>query len=635
MLLPGISAAPGGSAQETQPPAEPLPLRPAIGEEELRKARQLLMKYKAGKAAVERRVIASQNWWKLKNWEEIRNVQGVDEDKPASAWLWSAIVGKHADSMENFPEPVILPRAMDDRREAESLSKIVPVAMAQNHFGDTYDEVQLQKAVEGTGVYGCFWDKTKLGGMGDITIEKIEVLNLFWEPGIKDIQKSAHLFHCEMADREELEDRYPQARGRLGAGRGSGGIVLSRYQTDDSVRDENKVLVVDWYYHRYRGGRKILHLCKFAGDVVLESTENDPRLRERGLYDDGEYPFVFDVLYRVAGSPCGYGYVDVAKDTQTSIDIVNQALVKNAAITATPRFFINTAAKINEEEFADWSNPFVHTEGAMGGDAILPISVSGLNGSLLNFMEQKKEEIKFVTGNMDVQNGGTTGGVTSATGLMAQMEAAGRSSKDANRTSHRAYARLVNMVIERIRQFYDVARQYRITGQDGQEDFVSYSNAGLKPQWQGEDFGVDMGYRLPVFDIDVQVQKQAVYTKLAQNDLAIQLFQLGMFNPQMTDQALAVLDMMDFKGKEELMRKLQENGTMAQALAQYQQIALALASKYEPDIANQLGQQIMMTSGAQATVGQAEAGGTAAGTLEDSSITKKARGGVQNAVSVE
>ena len=51
------------------------------------------------------------------------------------------------------------------------------------------------------------------------------------------------------------------------------------------------------YYHTREKGRRVLQYCKFTGETVLYATENDPELRERGWYDPGKYPFVFDVLF--------------------------------------------------------------------------------------------------------------------------------------------------------------------------------------------------------------------------------------------------------------------------------------------------------------------------------------------------
>jgi hypothetical protein len=159
---------------------------------------------------------------------------------------------------------------------------------------------------------------------------------------------------------------------------------------------------------------------------------------------------------------------------------------------------------------------------------------------------------------------------------------------------------MVDMIIELIRQFYDMPRKFRILGQYGMERYITYTNQGLQPQHQGNDFGQDMGFRLPVFDVKVSAQKKNVYTKVAQNELALQFFQLGFFNPQMVDQSLMCLEMMDFDDKDIIMQKISQMGTMHQKLLQYMQLALQLASATNPMLAQQIAQDVIATNGGAA-----------------------------------
>ena len=163
--------------------------------------------------------------------------------------------------------------------------------------------------------------------------------------------------------------------------------------------------------------------------------------------------------------------------------------------------------------------------------------------------------------------------------------------------TERVLGRIVDLCIELIRQFYDMPRQFRILGKYGAEQYVSYTNAGLQPQHQGNDFGQDMGYRLPVFDVKISAQKKNVYTKISQNELAVQFFQMGFFRPQQTDQTLMCLEMMDFEGKDEIMQKVARNGTMFEKLQQYMQMALMLAMKAAPEMVQGISNDIMMTMG--------------------------------------
>lgn len=548
-------------------------LAQVIGREQIQAAQQTLNRYKEGKANLERRIVDNEQWYKLRHWECMRK-GAPNQVEPSSGWLFNTIANKHADAMDNYPSPNILPREEGDKTEAEMLSSIVPVVLEQNDFEETYDNVMDYKLKTGTGVYGVFWDKSKLNGLGDITIKKVDLINLFWESGITDIQRSRNLFHVELQDNDLLISMYPQLEGKLS---GSPTENVSKYIYDDNVDTTNKSAVVDWYYKKRHGRKQVLHFCKFVGDEVLFATENEPENYPNGWYDHGLYPFVFDPLFSVEGTPCGFGYIDIGKSAQEYIDRGNQAIMQNMLANARPRHFIRSDGSVNEQEYADMTKDFVHVDGQLGQDSIIPIQGKPLGNVYVQVIKDKIDELKEVTGNRDVSTGGTTSGATAASAIAAMQEAGSKLSRDNNKASFRAYRKVVLMVIELIRQFYDLPRKFRILGENGAARFVSYSNAGIKPQKQGMVMGVDMGFREPLFDIEITAQKQSPYSKMSQNELALQFYGAGFFNPQMADQAMACLEMMDFDRKQFIMQKVAENGGMYQQLLMMQQQMLRLA----------------------------------------------------------
>ena len=547
-------------------------LAQVIGKEQVQKAYQILLKYKEGKANLEKRIIENEQWYKLRHWECMRDEKKAIQ--PTSAWLFNCIANKHASAMDNFPSPNVLPREEGDKAEAEMLTSILPVILDQCEFEQTYSDVWDDKLKGGTGIYGVFWDKSKLNGLGDISIKPISLINLFFEPGITDIQRSRNLFHVELADNDLLVSAYPQLQGKLGTST----LDLNKYVYDDSVDTTEKSAVVDWYYKKNQNGKNVLHYCKFVNDEVLFATENDPNFAETGWYEHGMYPFVFDVLFAVKGTPAGFGYIDVGKDAQAYIDRGNQAIMSNMLANAKPRFFIRTDGGVNEEEYADTNKDFIHTDGNLGQDSILAVQGKPLNDIYVSVVNNKVDELKETTGNRDISTGGSTSGVTAASAIAAMQEAGSKLDRDGNKASYRAFRKLCLMCIELIRQFYDLPRCFRIIGENGAARYVQYSNQGILPQDQGGmEMGVDMGYRLPLFDIEITAQRQSPYSKMAQNEMALQFYQVGFFNPQMSDQALACLDMMDFDRKEFIMQKVAQNGTMYQQMMAMQQQMMMLA----------------------------------------------------------
>lgn len=534
------------------------PQRPRIGTEEVRRAADILRRYHAGKRQLEQRIIDNEQFWKLRHWQQMEKTgQGGNpaDPQPTSGWLVNCILSKHADAMDCYPEPTVLPREPGDREEAGKLTRILPVILKKNGFKRTYSSAWWYKLKSGCAVYGVFWDAGKLNGLGDISIRRMDLLNLFWEPGVTDIQDSPHFFSTELQDREALEERYPQAKGKADRG----GWTLSRYLYDDAVDTSGKVLVVDWYYHTRENGRRVLQYCKFVGDTVLYATENDPDMRDRGWYDHGRYPFVFDVLFPEEGTPTGYGYVDLCKSPQKQIDLMNQAILKNTLASATPRFFVRSDGAVNENEYADWTRPFVHTNGNLGSDSIAPIQTAGLDSVYVAILQSKIAEMKETAGNRDVANGGTAGGVTAATAIAALQEAGGKLSRNMIDDGYEAFSDVVTLCIELIRQFYSLPRQFRLLGVMGQEEFVSYDSRGLQPQ--AVDDGVVSGYRVPEFDLEVSAQDENPYKTMEYNQLALQLFQMGFFRADMADQALRCLELMDFKNKDRLMSSILQGQT--------------------------------------------------------------------------
>ena len=570
---------------------------PPIGEEQVKEFMKVLQQYKAGKAHTEQRIVASENWWKLRNTVEEKKAGATKAEgfTSRSGWLHNVIVSKHADAVEAYPEPNILPREESDREEARMLTAIVPCVLEQNHFEQTYSDVMWQKLKTGTGVYKVTWDNSKLNGLGDIGIVKVNILNLYWEPGITDIQKSRYLFHTELYDKELLRQRYPQLADKL---KGSS-FVSAKFLYDDTVSDADKATVIDVYYHKIMNGKKVLHYCKFVDNIVLYATENDtqpgqdmmgnpkPSPAEAGLYDHGQFPYIFDALYPIEGSPCGYGFVDLCRNPQTEIDILKTAFVKNARVGAVPRYFSRVDGNVNEEQFLDLEQALVKVSGNVDEATLRRIEHNTLDGNYIAVLDRTIDELRQTSGNTETSTGSSGSGVTAASAIAALQEASGKGSRDATLSAYRAYSKIVELSIELIRQFYDLPRTFRVLGEYGAQKYITYTNKNLVAQQQT---GIgSVGMRMPVFDIKISAQKKNVYTKVSQNELALQFFKIGFFNPQMADQALMCLEMMDFDDKDEIMQKVVQNGTIYQKMMFFMQIAMQYAP---PEIQPQIAKQV-------------------------------------------
>ena len=97
-----------------------------IGTEQVAEATAILQKYKAGKAALDKRIVDNELWFRMGHWKNYQNPMMEGKPQPASGWLFNSIANKHADAMDNYPAPNVLPRAADDAQTAQVLSSILP-----------------------------------------------------------------------------------------------------------------------------------------------------------------------------------------------------------------------------------------------------------------------------------------------------------------------------------------------------------------------------------------------------------------------------------------------------------------------------------------------------------------------------
>lgn len=541
-----------------------------IGVEEIIKARETLQKYKQQKQSLESRVVNNEEWWKIHNWEQIKKKDAVKADREnpngietpsSSAWLFNSITNKIADFSDNYPEANIRARTGGDVPEAERLKNVIPMILKRNKFYKTYIADISEKSKSGTGITYVGWNPKK-DGIGDVEIQNINILSIFWQGGITNIQKSRNVFTVELVDTDLLKKQYPSEAENITS---DGEVDLKQYLYEDYIDTTDKSLVIDWWYKK--DGK--LHYCKFVNNIVLFATENEPDEYPNGYYDDGNYPFVFDVMFPMQGTIAGFGFIDVGKQPQEYIDKMDAGILQNVLMNSTPRYFERQDSEINEEEFLDWTQPFVKTNTNLGQDDLREINVRGLDSAVFTQRDSKINEIKETTANRDVSTGGTTSGVTAASAISALIETGSKVSRMAIKGTYDAFENIIYLIIERMRQFYNLPRYVRITGDDGTDDFDTYDNSNLKLQ-ERQTLQGDTAQYLPEFDIEVAAQKASPYSKAAQNELALQLYSAGFFNPQNTDQSLACLNIMDFDHKSDVINQIKKNGTLLDALQQAQ-----------------------------------------------------------------
>lgn len=533
-----------------------------IDEAAVLKAAAILNEYKSSKRYFDAHIVSDEAWWRLRHWDELNAKDGETNSEaergeidPKSAWLFNSVVNKHADFMDAVPTFVVLPREAQDERAAKLLSQIIPVILEQNKFERIYHAAVYNKITHGTGIYGVFWDNEKRGGLGDIVIKSIDPLRLFWEGGIDDIQDSANVFYVSTMNREAAKRAYPAIADRIESAAAS--AIVEDYRDDDYVNKSDKVEIVDWYYKS--AGK--LHLCKFCAGTVIYATENSPDIYPNGLYKHGMYPFFPDVMYPVKEHVGGFGLIDVGKSDQEQIDRMGRGLINNVLGSSRGKTFVGEGLGVNDEDLVDPKKEIIKFAGSITDANFRNVQPSSNADSYIAAINHKVQELQETTGNNDVASGNVPSGVTAASAIAALQEQAGKTSRDAIRATYRTFSEVVLCIIELIREFYDLPRTFRITGEGGQYDYATFSKSEMAPvqirRADNELVNID-----PIYDVKVSAQKASPYSAMAQNEFALQLYNAGFFDPARADMAIAAIGLMDFKDKEKVSSIISQNKTL-------------------------------------------------------------------------
>ena len=523
------------------------PYQGKISPEFLGKALERFEEYKSQKYSLQKRIQEDNMWYKQQYGGDINPQTGNPE--PTTGFIFSAIENKYADAMDSYPVPNVLERSDDDTEAARIISEILPVQLEQSNFKEAYKKNWRRKLKHGTAAYGVFYNHKN----EEISINVIDLFNLYVDMNLEDIQQSQFLFITNAIDNDVLKHMYPDYAELF-----DGDCDVET--ADGNVRIKDRTKVIDCYYKKpYEQGdgivKKAVHMMKLVDGAIIDATEDMEGYGE-GLYLHGLYPVVLDVLYPEDNCPFGFGVVDTIKNPQSYIDKIDALVIKNAMISGKQRFIIRDNGGVNEKEFADYNNDIIHCAGSVDDESVRPFQAQSLPNFIMEHRNKKIDELKEISGNRDFQQGGTNNGVTSGTAITVLQESGAKLSRSMIDNSFDAYTKIVYIVIELMREFYSNERVYRIINDKGEREFVRFSNKMMYRETR-DAFGILQDKEPICFDVEIAAQKQNPYSREAANNTLLSLWQAGVFVNNDINSACALLECMNFEGKEKLIRHME------------------------------------------------------------------------------
>ena len=517
-------------------------------EEFVSRAYNLFEEYRSAYVKEWERQDENERIYRCEHWDRVPLID-PNEPRPVSPVVQSAVENVLADMMDGYPQAVIRPESPEDMEIADILGAVIKQNHDAQNFKSEYRAFCHDLLLQGWGVLESGFDPHAYNNIGMGFTRYVDCRSIMFDPQVEDIQEGRAVFKIQPSTIARLEAMYPKYKGKFEVDE----YTATQTDGDNIVRaDRTKdLLVIEHWWREYDADAQSfrVHMCKMAGRRILEdSRESKPE----GYISTGKYPFKVVPLLRRKGSPLGIGFGDVFGKQQIYADKLDQIVMKNALMASHNKLLVTEASGFDMADLQDWSKE-VHKGESLNG--ITWFSTPPLPQYIVNYTQMVREQIREESGANDFSRGTAGGGITSGSAISLMQEASGKRSRMINGQAHEAYKEAVRMEIEFEREYNMLPRQVLMEKKGVQETAVFNADQMQKIGSSGEKIPVE-------FFVSIKVERERKWDTQAQNDLLIQLVQLGVIGPQ------HALEHMIFEGKDEILKDLTEQQAQAQAAAE-------------------------------------------------------------------
>lgn len=511
------------------------------------------------------------------------------------------------------------PKEPNDYDFANLLSILVKTWWDTRTCGYQIVETFFYMLTLGTGIIKVTWDPEENFSIGDVKIETVDPRDIFPCDGAVDFDKNCQwVIHRTKKSIAEVKQKFPKVSSEIRriASSGSNGsdkqdetmqamtlrgdIVLvspidqkntktdavdvQNYYGDDTKEIELiELWINDSTYteelsdngkdkitkKKYPRGKLITVIpeCK----LHCQSAENP--------YDDGKWPFVRFVDFVIPGQFWGEGEIEHVIPINRIINKIVGNILDYMNMMGNPVWIIDSNSGVTPEMISNQIGLIIVKNPGTVIDRLIPPALPAYIIQLYNQMLQFSDT---VTGVHDVTQGRKPVGVTAAEAITTLQDAAQTRIRLKERNARMSLYQLGMLVISRMLQFYRLPRIVKITGKDTTEwpQFVEASieknpeNGMYKFLKKSSRFDENQGKYIEdmsakygtdskgVFDIDIQTGTSVPFMREKMGSLALKLAQMGLIDQQ------ATLDAVDFKNRDEVLKRMEQKQIEAQKMQQ-------------------------------------------------------------------
>lgn len=416
-----------------------------------------------------------------------------------------------ADAVEMMPEAVFLARRKEDEQRAERMTRLHRAVLERMDFENTYIRLCENRARFGMGVCETLMEN------GEARVVDYDPRALLIDPATEEMQEGRAVFKIAYHTMEYFKVHYPRQAARMKCDEPS-------FLTPP---ESGRIALITAYYKVWKNGKCAVHQMRMAGGRVLyDSAAAHPE----GLYPHGEYPFVLWYYDRLPGTPWGFGAFDYLAPLQTYIDKLDTLVMQNIARSVRPRLMVNRAAGLDLDALRDEEQEIVLAD-RIDESALRWQENAPLAPAAMQMLSAKVDLLKSESG----QNAASRGELPNASAsgaAISMLQAAGSKRTNLHQaTINQAFLKMVRQIVANLAVYGSQDTSYRT--QDG---YAVLSQQDALGKWE--------------YDLQVRLQRMPKYESVYQNQLLMQLVQMGTLSPG------TAFALMDLSNKEAIVKAI-------------------------------------------------------------------------------
>lgn len=423
----------------------------------------------------------------IKKWEDINKYwEGdfelpEDESDPApnTNITNSNVEGKTALLCDQNIAIQVDPREPGDRFFCDKVRVLADFIKKRNRMYRKIEVHERRREMTGTGIFKVVWDFDKLDGQGLPDIEPIHPSRLFIDPAITDVYNIQNAQYIIEASNRSIYS------ASLEYGEDVADAIMPNLDPVSNVivnnEEEQYVHLLIWTkYKESKDGDIQLRLIEMSGcGVILSDTKKklkehkDKKNEDLKLFPNSDYPyFLTPDMYR-ENTIWGKASAELILPISDQIDELDDNILRNARLTGNPIALVSNNSGIDVDKITNEPGQVIPTNDVNAYKWLTPPSIPA-------YVSNKRAELmnndrQIVTRFTDQQIGKSQSGVDTATESMALQNSGNSMIEHKKGLLQETLSEVFEYAIELALLNWDTTMVFRITGENGEDDFTEFN----------------------------------------------------------------------------------------------------------------------------------------------------------------